>query len=135
MTADAPLWEFPGGLDRLIGLRLTRADGARVEAEIAVTDELLQGHGIVHGGVYCAIIETTASVGASLRAGLDQRMVGISNRTNFRRATTSGTLTVVAEFAADDDPRQLWSAAIHDERGRLVADGQVHLMRLAKPEE
>ena len=130
MTVELPLSSRPGGLDRLIGLRLTRADAERVDAVIAVTDDLLQGHGIVHGGVYCAIIETTASVGASLRAGLDHRIVGISNRTNFRRATHEGTLTVTAEFAADDDPRQLWSATIHDDRGRLVADGQVHLMRL-----
>lgn len=130
MTVELPLRSSPGGLDRLIGLRLTRADAERVDAEIAVTDDLLQGHGIVHGGVYCAIIETTASVGASLRAGLDHRIVGISNRTNFRRATREGTLTVTAEFAAHDDPRQLWSATIHDDQGRLVADGQVHLMRL-----
>ena len=113
-----------------MGLWLTRADAERVDGEIAVTEDLLQGHGIVHGGVYCAIIETTASVGASLRVGLEHQVVGISNRTNFRRAVTSGTLTVVAEFAAEDAPRQLWSATIHDERGRLVADGQVHLMRL-----
>ena len=120
----------PGGLDGLIGLTLTCADGERVVGEIRVTDDLLQGHGIVHGGVYCSIIETTASVGASLRVGLEHRVVGISNRTNFRRATTSGMLTVVAEFASEDAPRQLWSAAIHDDRDRLVADGQVHLMRL-----
>lgn len=132
---ELPLRETPGGLDRLMGLRLTRADGDRVDAEIGVTDDLLQGHGIVHGGVYCSVIETTASVGASLRAGLEHRMVGISNRTNFRRATTSGTLTVVAEFTAEDDPRQLWSVTVHDDRGRLVADGQVHLMRLERPEE
>lgn len=131
MGDELPLRESPGGLDRLIGLRLTRADAERVVGEIAVTEELLQGRGIVHGGVYCAIIETTASVGASLRAGLEHQVVGISNRTNFRRAIASGTLTVVAEFAADDDPRQLWSATIHDDQGRLVADGQVHLMRLA----
>lgn len=132
MTAELPLQESSGGLDRLIGLRLTRADGERVEAEIEVTPDLFQGHGIVHGGVYCSVIETTTSVGASLRAGLEHQVVGISNRTNFRRAITSGTLTVVAEFAseAEGDPRQLWSATIHDDQGRLVADGQVHLMRL-----
>lgn len=130
MTVDELLRESPGGLDRLIGLRLTHADADRVDGEIPVTEDLLQGHGIVHGGVYCAIIETTASVGASLRAGLDHQVVGVSNRTNFRRATREGTLFVTAEFAAEDDPRQLWSATIRDDHGRLVADGQVHLMRL-----
>lgn len=130
MTAELPVPTSPGGLDRLLGLTLTRADEERVEGRIPVTEDLKQGHGIVHGGVYCAIIETTTSVGASLRAGRENRVVGLSNKTNFRRATSSGTLTVVAEFAAADDPRQLWSATIRDDEGRLVADGQVQLMRL-----
>jgi uncharacterized protein (TIGR00369 family) len=64
----------PGSFDRLMGLRLTSADGDRVEAVLPITADLLQAHGIVHGGVYSAAIETCTSVGASLRAGLDQQV-------------------------------------------------------------
>jgi 1,4-dihydroxy-2-naphthoyl-CoA hydrolase len=125
------LGEPPGPFDRLIGLRLTHADASRVEAELPVTPDLLQGHGIVHGGVYCAAIETTASIGASLRAGLDRQVVGISNRTNFLRATSSGTLTIVATSATEEeDGRYLWDVDITDENSRKVATGQVHLLRL-----
>lgn len=131
MTAELPVPASPGGLDRLLGLTLTRADEDLVEGRIPVTEDLLQGHGIVHGGVYCAIIETTCSVGASIRAGREHRVVGLSNKTNFWRSARPGTtLTVVAEFAEADDPRQLWSATIRDSEGRLVADGQVQLLRL-----
>jgi 1,4-dihydroxy-2-naphthoyl-CoA hydrolase len=123
----------PGSFDRLIGLRLTSADGDRVEAVLPITPDLLQAHGIVHGGVYSAAIETVTSVGASLRAGLDRQVVGISNRTQFHRATRSGTLSITATFASDDAPRQLWDATVTDDTGRLVASGQVHLMRLDSP--
>jgi uncharacterized protein (TIGR00369 family) len=124
----------PGPYDRLIGLRLTHADTTRVEAVLPVTPDLLQGHGIVHGGVYCSAVETTASIGASLRAGLDRQVVGISNRTQFLRATTAGTLTVTATLTSDDDGRYLWDVIIVDDRGRDIAAGQVQLLRL-EPKE
>ncbi|MFI0357567.1 PaaI family thioesterase [Actinomadura sp. 9N407] len=124
------LGESPGPFDRLIGLRLTHADEVRVEAVLPVKPELLQAHGIVHGGVYCSAIEVTASVGASLRAGLDRQVVGISNRTQFLRATTEGTLTITATLGSDDDGRYLWDVVIADDRGRNVAIGQVQLLRL-----
>ncbi|HEY7484749.1 MAG TPA: PaaI family thioesterase [Streptosporangiaceae bacterium] len=127
---DIDMAEVPGGFDGLIGLRLTHADGDRVEAVVPITDKLLQAHGIVHGGVYCAAIESVTSIGASLRAGLDHQVVGISNRTQFHRATRSGTLSVTATLASDDSPRQLWDATVTDDGGRLVASGQVQLMRL-----
>jgi 1,4-dihydroxy-2-naphthoyl-CoA hydrolase len=130
---DIDLGDIPNPFDRLIGLRLTRADGDRVEAVLPVTAKLLQAHGIVHGGVYCTAIETVTSIGASLHAGLDHRVVGISNRTQFHRATRSGTLSVQATLASDDSARQLWDATVTDEGGRLIASGQVHLMRLDPP--
>jgi 1,4-dihydroxy-2-naphthoyl-CoA hydrolase len=124
------LGEPPGPFDRLIGLRLTHADASNVQAELPVTPELLQGHGIVHGGVYCAAVETTASIGASLRAGLDRQVVGISNRTQFLRSTSTGTLTIEATLGNDDDGRYLWDVTITDEQHRKVALGQVQLLRL-----
>ena len=127
------LGEPPGPFERLIGMRLTHADTSSVEAELTVTPELLQGHGIVHGGVYCSVIESTASIGASLRAGLDRQIVGISNRTQFLRAISTGTLTIRATLTDDEDGRYLWDVTITDETARKVAMGQVQLLRLDPP--
>lgn len=124
------LGEPPGPFERLMGMRLTHADASRVEAVLPITPELLQGHGIVHGGVYCSVIESTASIGASLRAGLDNQVVGISNRTQFLRAINTGTLTIEATLANDDDGRYLWDVTITDDQTRKVAIGQVQLLRL-----
>ncbi|MFD0852873.1 PaaI family thioesterase, partial [Actinomadura adrarensis] len=71
MNATPDIMEFLGDLpnpfDRMLGLRLTHADPSRVEAELPVTQDLMQAYGIVHGGVYCTVVETTASVGAAVR--------------------------------------------------------------------
>jgi hypothetical protein len=46
--------------------------------------------------VYCSATESKASIGASLRAGLDRQVVGISNRTQFLRVVSTGTFTIAA---------------------------------------
>lgn len=132
-TRTVPLGEGPGPFDRLIGLRLTRADADAVEAELPVTEKVLQAFGIVHGGVYCAMIEVTCSVGAAVATGFEHQVVGISNRTAFHRATREGTIRVVAKPVSDEGPLHLWQATITDDQDRLIASGEVQLMRLDPP--
>lgn len=117
-------------LDRSLGLHISHADGGRVDAAMEITDHHLQAHGIVHGGVYCTVAETIASIGASLKAGLDWQVVGISNRTSFLRAVRDGRLTITGELVDAADDLQLWKVDIADARDRLIATGQVQLMRL-----
>ena len=81
-------------LDRSLGLHISHADGQRVDASIDIDDRHWQAHGIVHGGVYCTVVETVASIGASLHAGLGRQVVGISNRTTFIRAISTGRLAI-----------------------------------------
>jgi uncharacterized protein (TIGR00369 family) len=117
-------------LDQLLGLRLVEASADVVVTELTVTERLMQPHGIVHGGVYCAIIETATSVGAAMQAGLEERVVGISNHTRFIRAVNEGTLTCRATPEAGDGDVLTWKAVVTDEAGRLVAEGLVNLLRL-----
>ena len=122
--------DFVSPLDRSLGLHISHADAGRVDAAMEITDHHLQAHGIVHGGVYCTVIETIASIGASFKAGLGRRVVGISNRTSFIRAVRDGRLTITGELVDAIDDLQLWNVDIVDARGRLIATGQVQLMRL-----
>ena len=54
------------GFDSELGLKYIEVtpDGGRAELEIH--DKLLQPWGIVHGGVYCSIIESLASVSGAV---------------------------------------------------------------------
>lgn len=118
------------GFDRLLGLTMTSADGDHVAGRIDVAPSHHQPHGLVHGGVYCSVVETVASVGAGLWFGDRGRVVGVSNHTNFLRAIRTGTLAVHARPLQRGRTQQLWSVEITDEQDRLVANGEVRLANL-----
>lgn len=120
----------PNPLDRLLGLRITGITPQRVDAEMPVNEEHKQAHGIVHGGVYCTIIEAVASIGANSRVDREHAVVGICNKTNFVRSVRSGTLKASAVPLSDEAGQQAWDASVYDERDRLIATGVVNLLQV-----
>lgn len=122
------------GWDRVVGLDWVEATGDRVVARWTIRPDHHQPYGIVHGGVYCGVVESAASYGAGLwlaSTGRSDRVVGISNTTDFLRAVSEGTLTAVALPVHRGRSTQLWGVEIRDEQERLVARGQVRLQNLA----
>lgn len=119
------------GFASLLGLSLTHADGSLVTGTIDVQPSLHQPYGIVHGGVYCSVVETVASVGAALWFEGRGNVVGVSNSTNFLRATRQGRLDVRATPIKQGRTQQLWNVDISDEQQRLVATGQVRIANVA----
>ncbi|WP_320068059.1 PaaI family thioesterase [Micromonospora sp. RTGN7] len=122
--------EETGGFVALLGLEFDEASGDRVVIRWRVRPELHQPHGIQHGGVYCAVVETAASIGGSLWLGEQGRVVGVANQTDFLRAVRSGELTAVGTPVHRGRSQQLWQVEIADEAGRLVSRGQVRLQNL-----
>lgn len=123
------------GFTKLIGLEITAASGDEVLAELELRPDLLQPNGILHGGVHCTLVESLASVGAALWLGEDAgRVVGVSNSTDFLRATQSGTLLARAAPIHRGRSQQLWEVRITDDADRLVAKGQVRLQNLRAAE-
>ena len=120
---------------RATGLRLTSASGERVTGVVEVGPEQHTPWGVVHGGVYCAVVEATASVGASAKVADEGRFaVGVNNNTDFIRATTEGRLDVVAEPIQQGRTQQLWQVLItRADDGALVARGQVRLQNIRLP--
>jgi uncharacterized protein (TIGR00369 family) len=124
---------FGGGFDDELGLTYLEAtpDGSR--AQLAISDKLLQPHGIVHGGVYCAIVESVASVSASVwleSKGLGGNVVGVNNNTDFLRAIKAGAVTAVSTPIHRGRRQQIWLIEITDTNGKMVARGQVRLQNL-----
>jgi 1,4-dihydroxy-2-naphthoyl-CoA hydrolase len=125
---------LPGAqFDQEIGLVFTELtpDGAR--ARLEVQPKLLQPMGIVHGGVYCSIIESMASVAAWTwinANGGGGGVVGVNNNTDFLRAISSGTVYGTATPVHRGRRQQLWLVTITDSDDRVVARGQVRLQNL-----
>lgn len=115
------------------GIELTDASVDHCEGRVEITENLHQPYGVVHGGVYCTIVETLASTGAALWA-MEQGMagaMGVSNKTDFFRATTEGVLLGKAFPIHRGRTQQLWQVDITREAdGKLVAQGQVRLQNV-----
>lgn len=113
----------------LLGTRTVEASGDRVVLTLAVDDRHHQAYGIVHGGVYATLAETAASIGAHL-ASAGGGAVGITNTTDFLRATRDGVLRVEATPVSRGRQLQLWEVAITDDEDRLVARSSVKLFNV-----
>lgn len=119
---------YSSGFDDLVGLRMIEASGDRVVAELDIQPKHLQPGGIAHGGLYATMVETTASVGASLWLGDDGFAVGLANHTDFLRAVSEGTLRATATPVQRGRTLQLWEVLISDAQQRPIAAGKVRLM-------
>jgi uncharacterized protein (TIGR00369 family) len=121
------------GLDHLLGFQYRQASGERVVIDWEVRAEHHQPFGIVHGGVYCAAVESAASIGAAMWLADRGKVVGVSNHTDFLRSASTGRMTATATPVHRGRSQQLWQVEITDEQQRLVARGQVRLQNLSDP--
>jgi uncharacterized protein (TIGR00369 family) len=117
-----------------LGLEILEANPDGVRARWTVTPEHHQPYGIVHGGVYCTVIETLASLAGAVWYGDRGRVVGVSNSTDFLRAVREGELTAVASPVHRGRLQQLWLVEIRGADERMVARGQVRLQNLESAE-
>jgi 1,4-dihydroxy-2-naphthoyl-CoA hydrolase len=109
--------------------------GTRVTGVVELGPDQHTPWGVVHGGVYCTVIESAASIGASAAVVANgQFAVGVNNNTDFIRSATSGRLDVVAEPIQQGRTQQLWQVVLtRADVGKLVARGQVRLQNVPLP--
>jgi 1,4-dihydroxy-2-naphthoyl-CoA hydrolase len=123
----------PIDFDKWLGLEYDDIGPDRCAAHLEVTDRHKQPYGILHGGVYCSMVETLASVGAATWA-MEEGMagvVGVHNATDFLRSTREGTIFGEATPVHRGRSQQLWQVVITlDDTDRVLARGQVRLHNL-----
>jgi 1,4-dihydroxy-2-naphthoyl-CoA hydrolase len=130
LTRDSAEELLGKGFTGLLGLRVDEVTPDRLSVRWDVEPTQWQPYGITHGGVYCTVVETVASVAGALWLGDEGQVVGVSNHTDFLRAVREGELVATGTPIHRGRLQQLWLVEIHDERGRLVARGQVRLQNL-----
>ncbi|MEO9138159.1 MAG: PaaI family thioesterase [Jatrophihabitans sp.] len=132
MTAEDIAQIVQAGLDKTLGFEIVEADEDHVIVSWTVGPQHLQPYGIVHGGTYCAVIESSASIGAAIWFGDRGRVVGVSNQTDFLSSVTEGRLTATAKPIHRGRSQQLWLVEVFNDDERLVARGQVRLQNLTR---
>lgn len=118
------------GFNTALGLEFVELGPDLARARWTITPTQHQPYGIVHGGVYCAVIETVASVAGAHWLGDKGNVVGVNNNTDFLRATREGVLTATGTPVHRGRTQQVWRVEIVDEQDRLVAQGQVRLANI-----
>lgn len=110
-----------------VGVVVDRVRLDRLEAHVDLTEAHHQPFGLVHGGVWTAIVETAGSVAAQMQVALDRKVVvGVHNATDFFRAFRVGRVDVVAEPIHRGRTQQLWQVEIlRPADGAVIARGQL----------
>lgn len=127
---------YLGGFLESLGARIGDVTADRATMTLPITPALHQPNGIVHGGVYCTIVETLASLAAATWIGERGHVVGVANHTDFLRATRTGTLHALSSPIHRGRTQQLWLVEITDDDpgvagARLVARGEVRLANIS----
>ena len=116
------------------GFAVSEVSGTRVTGHVDLGRQHHTPWGVVHGGVYCAVVESAASIGASAAvADRGQFAVGVNNSTDFLRPVTDSRLDVLAEPVQQGRTLQLWLVTLTREDGKTVARGQVRLQNVPLP--
>jgi uncharacterized protein (TIGR00369 family) len=134
--ADDPALLYPSvmsGFESVIGLRIIDVSARLAVGEIEIGIQHLQPYGMVHGGVFSSLVETLASYGAAIWASEQGWFgaVGISNTTDFLRATREGTLRGEALPIHQGRTQQIWQVVVtRSSDGKVAARGQVRLQNI-----
>ncbi len=125
------------GFDGTLGLVLDSVSAGEVTAHLEPDDRHRQPYGLVHGGVYCSIVESLGSVGSATYA-MERGMagaVGLANSTDFLRSHRDGRLDARATPIHQGRTQQLWLVEIaRASDGKPVARGQLRTYNLASDE-
>jgi 1,4-dihydroxy-2-naphthoyl-CoA hydrolase len=137
MSAELPPVDLTSASPFVAAMKfeVSEASGSRVTGQVDLGPDQHTPWGVVHGGVYCSVVESAASIGASA-AVVDrgQFAVGVNNNTDFVRPMTTGVLDVVAEPIQQGRTLQLWQVVLtRADDGKLVARGQVRLQNVPLP--
>jgi uncharacterized protein (TIGR00369 family) len=115
----------------MLGVEHVEASADKVVVRFTIGDQHLQPFGIPHGGVYCAVHESTASVAGQYWLGDRGIVVGTNNSTDFlRQAKVGDTITTTATPIHRGRSQQLWHLDSVNQDGKLIAQGQVRLANL-----
>ncbi len=121
------------GLDGVLGVEHVETTGDRVVVTWPITESHLQPFGLPHGGAYCAVHESTASIAGFLWLDGKGICVGSNNSTDFlRQGAVGDQMTTTATPIHRGRTQQIWRVETTDQNGRLMAQGQVRLANIAQ---
>ncbi|MGO8906276.1 MAG: PaaI family thioesterase [Solirubrobacteraceae bacterium] len=111
-----------GGYERLYGLEMIEVSDTEARARVPVRDELKQGFGLLHGGVYASLAESVTSLVTAMAVVPEGNIaMGLSNCTNFIRPITGGEVRALATRLHRGRTTWVWDVRMSDDADRTCA--------------
>ena len=123
-----PVVAFDRTFDARYGFEIAGhdAEAGELRGRIAVRDELLTGHGLVHGGVFAAAAEAIASTGTALVVmGDGGAAMGLSNDTTVLADVREGTIRFLARAVNRGEREWVWTVDAANGSDQPVAHSRV----------
>lgn len=115
------------GLVKLLDISISEIGVDYLQAKMPITPDLLQVHGIMHGGATCVLVETAGSFAS--RMVLDpelQYSVGSQIQVNHLRPVKSGVVVATCKPIHIGRQKHVWDIPVYAvDSGKLVAKGEL----------
>ncbi len=114
-----------------LNIRWLEVSADRVVAAMPV-DGNIQPFGALHGGATAALIESVASLGATVAAA-PSVAIGVDMTVHHLRSVRDGVVTAVGTPLHHGTTTSVWNVAVHDDAGNAVAAGRCTLLLREPP--
>ena len=123
-TDDEIAWNETNPFRKFLGIEVGYIDGNTAEIRLPVHDRLLQAYGMVHGGIYCVLIDTVLGSAVRGACGFDSKPLTVDLNVSFLRPSGKGLLVARAEIVKQGRKVLVGTGDVVDEQGRQVAIGR-----------
>lgn len=109
----------------LLGIRLVRAHAGGVTIECKLRPELMNGAGVLHGGVTATLADAAVGIALVLRLGRPGAATTVEMKLNYLRPVASGKVTARAHLLKVGSTLCCGRVDMYDDARRMVATALV----------
>ena len=120
-----------GALDQKMGIKILEAEQGRIVGTMPVEGNT-QPMGLLHGGANVVLAESLGSIGTSLHAGPNRKIVGVDINATHHKSATSGLVTGVATAISLGKTLCSWEIVITNESGERTCTARITCLILAE---
>jgi uncharacterized protein (TIGR00369 family) len=120
-----------GALDKKMGIKILEAEQGRLVGTMPVEGNT-QPMGLLHGGANVVLAESLGSIGTSLHAGPNRKIVGVDINATHHKSATTGLVTGVATAISLGKTLCSWEIVITNEAGERTCTARITCLILAE---
>ena len=120
-----------GALDQKMGIKILEAEQGRIVGTMPVEGNT-QPMGLLHGGANVVLAESLGSIGTSLHAGPNRKIVGVDINATHHKSATTGLVTGIATAISLGKTLCSWEIVITNEAGERTCTARITCLILSE---